>query len=433
MLDPHQSFHIFRHDRADRTGGGVCAALIPKSIRCSEHFINSNERDLLLKTGSELICIDAQLGQSKFRFILVYRPPACSSTQAESIAKTSNLKSLLSCLIHPSYNSVILGDFNLPKIKWSTLEYPLDGVHDVLFELFSCSGFTLFVTDPTHITHSANNNILDLILSNNQLCLNIDEIGAPLSTSDHAIIHFSIFDTSSSDVNIVNDINSVNLTCYDWSGADYTEINNAIHSIDWHSLFGYNFSADNMWTEFKKLLWPIISVFVPHKIVSHHVKYRPRCYPSNIRKLLTRKAAIWRKLKISHSPALFAKYRTVANECKLEILKYDTLKEQKILDAQNLGAFYKFVNRKIGNQSGVAPLKDDKLNLITSDIDKANLLNAYFESTFTNDNGSSPNFSSRLQNRNDGIDDVKISPSIVKNILKKLKSNSAAGPDGLPQ
>ena len=101
-----------------------------------------------------------------------------------------------------------------------------------------------------------------------------------------------------------------------------------------------------MWTEFKKLLWPIISVFVPHKIVSHRVKYRPRCYPSNIRKLLTRKAAIWRKLKISHSPTLFAKYRTVANECKLEILKYDTLKEQKILDAQNLGAFYKFAIAK---------------------------------------------------------------------------------------
>ena len=236
-----------------------------------------------------------------------------------------------------------------------------------------------FVTDPTHISHSANNNILDLILSNNQLCLNIDEIGTPLSTSDHAIIHFSILDTSSSDANIVNDTNSIDLTCYDWPAANFSEINNAIHSIDWHSLFGYNFSADNMWTEFKNLLWPIIALFVPHKIVPHHVKYRPRCYPSNIRKLLTRKAAIWRKLKVSNSPELFVKYRTVTNECKLEILKYDTLKEQKILDAQNLGAFYKFVNRKIGNQSGVAPLKDVQLNLIASDIDKANLLNAYFE------------------------------------------------------
>ena len=82
-------------------------------------------------------------------------------------------------------------------------------------------------------------------------------------------------------------------SCDDWSAADYAEINTAIHSIDWHSLFGYNFSADNMWTEFKKLIWPIIFLFVPHKTVPHHVKYRPRCYPSNIRKLLTRKAAIY--------------------------------------------------------------------------------------------------------------------------------------------
>ena len=101
MLDPRQTFHIFRGDRVDRTGGGVCA-LIPKSIRCSEHVRNTNERELLLNTGSELICIDAQLGQSKFRFILGYRPPTCSNSQAESAAKTSKLKSVLSCLIHPS-------------------------------------------------------------------------------------------------------------------------------------------------------------------------------------------------------------------------------------------------------------------------------------------------------------------------------------------
>ena len=179
-------------------------------------------------------------GSGQVRLVFV-RAPACSITQAELTAKTSNLKSLLSCLIHPPCNSIILGDFNLPKIKWFTLEYPLDGVHDILFEMFSCSGFTQFVTDPTHFSKPANSNTLDLILSNNQVCLNIDEIGTPLSTSDHALIHFSIFDTSSSDVNIVNDINSINLTCYDWSVADYTEINNAIHSIDWHSLFGYNF------------------------------------------------------------------------------------------------------------------------------------------------------------------------------------------------
>jgi hypothetical protein len=301
-----------------------------------------------------------------------------------------------------------------------------------MFNMFSSAGFTQFVNDATHIVHSVNNNILDLILSNDPMCLNIDDIGAPLGTSDHATIHFTIFDVNTSNHSISNNDDSINLTCYDWSAADYDAINHAIQLIDWHSLFGHHFQVDSMWSEFKNLIWPIISLHVPNKSIPHSKKYRPRNYPKNIQKLLTRKAAIWRKLKTSANPAMFSKYQTIANECRLEIFKYDAMKEQKILDANNLGAFYKFVNKKIGHDSGVAPLKSDNSNLITSDIDKANLLNEYFESVFTTDNGSLPHFQSRLKNDNDGIYDVRINPLIVNKILKKLKSNSAAGPDGLP-
>jgi hypothetical protein len=84
--------------------------------------------------------------------------------------------------MHPAHNTIILGDFNLPKVKWASSEYPNDGVHDVMFNMFSSAGFTQFVNDATHIVHSVNNNILDLILSNDPMCLNIDDIGAPLGT-----------------------------------------------------------------------------------------------------------------------------------------------------------------------------------------------------------------------------------------------------------
>ena len=53
-----------------RSNQYLSTAEIPKSIRCyysNEHVLNANERELLLKTGCELIVI----GQSKFRFILV--------------------------------------------------------------------------------------------------------------------------------------------------------------------------------------------------------------------------------------------------------------------------------------------------------------------------------------------------------------------------
>ena len=89
------------------------------------------------------------------------------------------------------------------------------------------------------------------------------------------------------------------------------------------------------------------------------------------------------------------------------------------------------MNRKLENRSDIAPLKTADGTLLTDDTDKADLLNSYFKSVFTKDNGSLSPFPSRLTNE-DFISDISTSPEIIFRILKKLKTNSAAGPDGLP-
>ena len=83
-----------------------------------------------------------------------------------------------------------------------------------------------------------------------------------------------------------------NLTVYDWSAADYNSINSFFESFDWHLLFGYNFDVDALWSGFKNIIWPVICLYVPQKIIPHNRKYNPHHYPKHIRKLLTRKAAI---------------------------------------------------------------------------------------------------------------------------------------------
>ena len=61
------------------------------------------------------------------------------------------------------------------------------------------------------------------------------------------------------------------------------------------------------------------------------------------------------------------------------------------------------------------------------------MLNAYFESVLTQDNGNTPNFTSRFPiDAPNFIDDVEINPTVVSRILGKLKSNAAAGPDRIP-
>ena len=65
----------------------------------------------------------------------------------------------------------------------------------------------------------------------------------------------------------------------------------------------------------------------------------------------------------------------------------DSERERNLLNTNNVGAFYKFINNKLHNSSGIAPLYNDAGTLLTSDLGKANLLNSYFKSVFIQDDG----------------------------------------------
>ena len=92
---------------------------------------------------------------------------------------------------------------------------------------------------------------------------------------------------------------------------------------------------------------------------------------------------------------------------------------KKILEDNNLGAFFKFANKKLSSPSGISPLMDPFGNLLTTDEDKAKLSSEYFASVYTIDNGITPPFQSRLSPNTLGVNDIPISSLRVKKILSK--------------
>ena len=72
---------------------------------------------------------------------------------------------------------------------------------------------------------------------------------------------------------------NIKLSTFDWSAADFTKINDAIHRVDWHTPFCYNFVANSLWEGLKSILWPIISLYVPNKLINCFKKYKPQQYP----------------------------------------------------------------------------------------------------------------------------------------------------------
>ena len=180
MLDPDHKFVIYRRDRPNRPGGGTMA-MISTSIKSHKYDLDRDEQNILDSCGCEVLCIDVLIQPFKYRLIIVYRPPSsCFISKPDLLTKTVLLKELITKLTHPTSTPIIMGDFNLPKINWLTLEMPTDGVHDVLYDCLTELGYFQFVNDVTRLSITGNLHTLDLILSTDDMSINVDNISAPL-------------------------------------------------------------------------------------------------------------------------------------------------------------------------------------------------------------------------------------------------------------
>ena len=108
----------------------------------------------------------------------------------------------------------------------------------------------------------------------------------------------------------------------------------------------------------------------------------------------------------------------------------DKSQPRSTLSTNNLGAFYRFVNKRITNRSNIGVLIDDCGKAITENIQKAKVFNSYFASVGSIDNGHTP-VCQDVQ-LNTILEDINFSQSDVIRAISKLKSRSSSGPDNIP-
>ena len=268
-------------------------------------------------------------------------------------------------------------------------------------------------------------NILDLVLSNDPFAISDTSVGPPFSTSDHNMITF----------NLLNDIGPnclVNKT-YDYTKADWSKISDSLSNVDWSDVFNSNFNGDELWLSFRSVLQLHCEMYVPsvHSVANPGFK-RPNniSYPAEIRKMLSLKASAWRLLRKFGTIQLKTKYNLLARECRRLIHIFIRDKEERIVHTNNLGKFYKYVNKKLSSRSGIGSLKGADGLILTRDDQKAELLNQYFISVFTIDDGIVNPIASRVH-KDDTLSSIVFDPQSVFKIISSLNANSAAGPDGI--
>jgi len=203
-----------------------------------------------------------------------------------------------------------------------------------------------------------------------------------------------------------------------------------LQAVNWNDIFTINFTADDIWKAFVNVINEAIELSVPTVPNDHQHSINLKRYPRHIRQLYSRKNVIWKKYKTNRADiTLKENYDKITAECRLAVRKYEIARENKIIDSNDIGKFYRFVNNKMTCRTGIGSLVNDAGEHATMDKDKADILNNYFASVGTTDNGITPPL------ENVAPDGVKIDwvtfdeAKIVKAIKKIKKTNISCHAD----
>jgi hypothetical protein len=120
------------------------------------------------------------------------------------------------------YNYCVgIGDYNLPNTDWLQCYFPCDFKSKSFYDFVSDYGFIQLITENTR-----NNNVLDLLLTNDPLLIATFSVQDAFGSSDHGSIVFDIALLDMGGLHDCNADNNVNVSSYVWASADWNSLSN---------------------------------------------------------------------------------------------------------------------------------------------------------------------------------------------------------------
>ena len=195
--------------------------------------------------------------------------------------------------------------------------------------------------------------------------------------------------------------------------------------------------VNKMWSSFKSTLHELRDRFVPKVNDSWKVKENMPV-PKAISEVIKSKAIAHRRWiaskKLRKSSDVEHKaFKRARNRVKTMLRSLKRKRERDIGEnvKGNPKAFWSHVRGKLKTKSGVAPLIDKKDNIKKfSDVDKANILQDQFCSTFTIE--PTKNIPRLEKRTNVQIVNMTVTKEIIENEIKRMNVNKACGPDEIP-
>ncbi|CAM5154475.1 unnamed protein product, partial [Eretmochelys imbricata] len=183
------------------------------------------------------------------------------------------------------------------------------------------------------------------------------------------------------------------------------------------------------WLYFKESLLRLQGQTIPMSRKNSKYGRRPAWLNGEILADLKHKKEAYKKWKVGHMTR--EEYENIAQACRNEIRRAKShLELQLARDVKsNKKGFFRYVGNKKKAKESVGPLLNEGGNLVTEDVEKANVLNAFFASVFTNKVSSQTAALGITKWGRDGQPSVE--KEVVRDYLEKLDVHKSMGPDEL--
>ncbi|GAB0207806.1 hypothetical protein GRJ2_003246300 [Grus japonensis] len=312
-------------------------------------------------TESLWVRIKGRAGAGDIIARVCYRPPDQGDRADEASYRQIGAASHSQAL-------VLMGDFDHPNICWrdNTAGHKqsrrfLECVDDI---------FLLQVIEEP----MRRSGMLDLILTNKEGLVGDVKLKGSLGCSDHEMVEFKI-------LRAARRANS-KLTTLDFRRADFGLFRDLLGRIPWDKALEGR-GAQDSWLIFK----------------GHLLRAQERCIPTKRKSSKNTKRPAWmNKLllgKVNHKKEAYRgwkqgqvaweEYRETVRAARAQVRKAKALIEISLARdvKDNKKSFYKYVSDKRRTRENVGPLRNEMGDLVTQDMEKAEVLNDFFASVFT--------------------------------------------------
>uniref|UniRef100_A0A670J7Z7 Reverse transcriptase domain-containing protein n=1 Tax=Podarcis muralis TaxID=64176 RepID=A0A670J7Z7_PODMU len=398
-----EGYNLFQRNRPDKKGGGV--ALYVRDVYTCEEI-----QDLEPQSQSESIWVKIK-GEKNNSDLIVgvyYRSPSqtedIDDAFLEQMAKHAKGREI-----------VVMGDFNYPDICW--MSSSAKSIRSNRFLTTLADNFIVQkVGEATRGTA-----ILDLVLTNVDDLVSGVEVEGSLGASDHALLKFTMQRKGAA--------KHTRTQFFDFKKADFIKLREVLGEIPWTVILKGKGVQDG-WEFVKREIVKAQLQAIPMRRKHGRCLKKPGWLSKELLTELRLKKDVYKKWKRGETTK--EEFKQIASTCRHKVRKAKAQNELRLAREvkSNKKGFYGYVRSKRKNKETVGSLRGEDGEMQTGDTERAELLNAFFASVFSDkENNARP----EEFGANDSAEETqpRITKEIVQEYLASLDVFKSPGPDEL--